>query len=111
MRPSESEPRLLVGTSPDIDILSDNYPSFPTLGVPPHLISFYSSHESTVDDESVPNISDKSPTEQEGNNDPFVDRGIPKTTFAAASPVTRPLVPVDWQDRSEPACFFLLFFL
>jgi hypothetical protein len=29
-----------------------------------------------------------------------VSRPIPKTVFAAASPVTRPLVPADWRYQS-----------
>ncbi|KAJ7512669.1 hypothetical protein B0H11DRAFT_1946800 [Mycena galericulata] len=65
-----------VGTSPETDILSDNFPSFSTL----------------VADESVPN--------KQVDDDPFVEREIPKTNFAGASPVTRPLVPADWQDQS-----------
>ncbi|KAJ7728410.1 hypothetical protein DFH07DRAFT_851127 [Mycena maculata] len=66
-----------VGTSPEIGF---NFPSF-----------------STLVDESTRNKAVDSPQE---NDDLSVSRDILKTTFAAASPVTRPLVPVDWQNQT-----------
>ncbi|KAJ7126116.1 hypothetical protein C8R44DRAFT_781088 [Mycena epipterygia] len=71
------------------DGISDSYRSFSTT--------------IAVADDSIPDIHEKelnSPTEHGITSDLFVSRDIPKATFAAASPITRPLVPADWQDQS-----------
>ncbi|KAF7344577.1 Chromo domain-containing protein [Mycena sanguinolenta] len=72
------------------------------VGSPPGALSADQSSSTLVPDESIFN---KQPEVEKAGGDLFgevISRNIPKTTFAAVSPVTRPLVPADW-DAGSPA--------
>ncbi|KAJ6588833.1 hypothetical protein B0H19DRAFT_221039 [Mycena capillaripes] len=81
-------------------------PSFSSVAVSSSMdhddvVSEHHSFSTIVADETV-HILHKELPNQEASDliSDMVSRPIPKTTFAAASPVTRSLVPADWHDQS-----------